>query len=205
MVIVFNDYFTFVFTEEDTSHFPPSAEYTNIKCTDVKFTVADVNDKLAKLRPDKAADPDNLLPRFLLEITDFITYTLFLLFRKSLDENIVPADWNCANISPIYKKGNRNKADNYRPISLTSQICKIFESIIRDTVVKHIKDNLLISDSQHGFRRGRSCLTNLLTFLDKVKSYVDTGDDVDAVFLDFAKAFDKVPYMRLTKIEKSWY
>ena len=62
-----------------------------------------------------------------------------------------------------------------------------------------------ISDSQHGFRRGRSCLTNLLTFLDKVKSYVDTGDDVDAVFLDFAKAFDKVPYMRLTKIEKSWY
>jgi len=79
-----------VFTEEDTSHFPPSVEYTNVKCTDVKFTVADVNDKLAKLRPNKAAGPDNLLPRFLFEIKDFITYPLFLLFRKSLDENIVP-------------------------------------------------------------------------------------------------------------------
>jgi len=101
------------------------------------------------------------------------------------------------------KKGNRNKADNYRPISLTSQICKIIESIIRDTAVKHLEDNLLISDSQHGFRRGRSCLTNLRTFLDKVTCYVDTGNDVDVVFLDFAKAFDKVRAMRLLQKLKS--
>ena len=69
--------------------------------------------------------------------------------------------------------------------------------------MKHLEANLLISDSQHGFRKGRSCLTNLLTFLDKVTSYVDTGNDVDVVFLDFAKAFDKVPYMRLLQKLKS--
>jgi len=63
--------------------------------------------------------------------------------------------------------------------------------------VKHLEDNLLILESQHGFRKGRSCLTNLLTFLDKVTTYVDSGKDVDVVFLDFAKAFDKVPYKRL--------
>ena len=79
-----------------------------------------------------------------------------------------------------------------------TRICKAHNVSIRAE-----SDNLLISDSQHGFRRGRSCLTNLLTFLDKVTSYVDTGNDVDVVFLDFAKAFDKVPYMRLLQKLKS--
>ena len=158
-----------------------------------------------KLRPDKASEPDNLLPRFLLQIKEQIAYPLYLLFRKSPDEGSVPEDWKCANVSPVYKKGNRNKAENYRPISLTSQICKLFEAIIRDAVVKHLEDNQLISDSQHGFRKGRSCLTNLLTFLDKVTSYVDSGEEVDVVFLDFAKAFDKVPHQRLLLKLQSWY
>ena len=149
------------------------------------------------MRPDKAAGPDNLLPRFLIEIKDQIAYPLYLLFRKSLDESSVPDDWKCADVSPVFKKGNRNKVENYRPISLTSQICKIFESIIRDAVVKHLEANLLIHDSQHGFRKGRSCLTNLLTFLEKVTGDIDSGKNVDVVFLDFAKAFDKVPHQRL--------
>ena len=87
--------------------------------------------------------------------------------------------------------------ENYRPISLTSQISKLFESIIRDTVVCHLEENRLILDSQHVFRKGRSCLSNLLTFLDKVSGYIDTNESVDVVFLDFAKAFDKVPHQRL--------
>jgi len=111
MDTVFSNYFTSVFTEEDTSHFPPSVEFPNVKCTDVNFTVADVNDKLAKLRPDKAAGPDNLLLRFLLEIKDFITYLLLL--RKSLDKNILPADRRVLTLVVFIKKGNRNKADNY--------------------------------------------------------------------------------------------
>jgi len=119
------------------------------------------------------------------------------LFRNSLDEASVPDDWKCADVSPLFKKGNRSQVENYRPIRITSQICKIFESIIRDAVVKHLETNLLIHDSQHGNRKGRSCLTNLLTFLDKVTSDIDTGKDVDVIFLDFAKAFDKVPHQRL--------
>jgi len=115
----------------------------------------------------------------------------------SLDEGSVPDDWKSANISPIFKKGNRNIADNYRPVSLTSLICKMFASIIRDAVVRHLEDNSLLRDSQHGFRKGRSCLTNLLTFMDKVTGYLDSGVPVDTVFLDFVKAFDKVPHRRL--------
>ena len=120
-----------------------------------------------------------------------------MLFRKSLDESCVPDDWKCTDVSPVYKKGNKNKVENYTPISLTSQVCKLFESIIRDAVVKYLETNLLIQDSQHGFRKGRSCLTNLLSFLDKVTGELDSGKSVDVVFLDFAKAFDKVPHQRL--------
>jgi len=76
-------------------------------------------------------------------------------------------------------------------------VCKVFESLIRDTLVKHLEGNKLIHDSQHGFRAGRSCLTNLLAFLDRVTGCIDTGDSVDVVFLDFAKAFDKVSHRRL--------
>ena len=64
---------------------------------------------------------------------------------------------------------------------------------MRDVIVRHLEDNELLKDSQHGFRRGRSCLTNLLTFLDRVSGCLDEGEAVDVVFLDFAKAFDKVP------------
>jgi len=73
----------------------------------------------------------------------------------------------------------------------------MFESILRDALVHHLERKCLINDSQHGFRKGRSCLTNQLTFLEKVTGYTDSGSNVDTVFLDFAKAFDKVPHYRL--------
>ena len=77
------------------------------------------------------------------------------------------------------------------------------ESIIRDAITEHLDKYNLISNSQHGFRSGRSCTTNLLTFLDEVTSAVDRGNGVDAIFLDFAKAFDKVPHRRLLiKVEQ---
>ena len=105
-------------------------------------------------------------------------------------------------MTPIYKKGNRGKAANYRPVSLTSQICKVIESIIRDAIVQHLEHNNLIYNSQHGFRSGRSCLSNLLTFLDKLTECWDRGENVDVIYTDFAKAFDKVPHQRLlTKLK----
>ena len=118
-----------------------------------------------------------------------------------MNENIVPEDWRCANVTPIYKrKGKRSDSCNYRPVSLTSQICKIMEAIIRDAIVDHLTAHKLLRDTQHGFRSGHSCLTNLLSFLEEITSYVDDGFPVDVLYLDFSKAFDKVPHCRL--IEK---
>ena len=196
-----NNYFAAVFTSEDTTDIPIPTAMTSsdyiAHLQDVHFSVEDVMSLLSKLRIDKAGGNDELSPRLLLELKDYIAYPLYLLFRRSLDIGVVPDDWKCANITPIFKKGHRNKAENYRPVSLTSQVCKIFETIIRNSVVKYLETNRLILDSQHGFRKGRSCLSNLLVFLDKVTGSIDSGEAVDVIFMDFAKAFDKVPHIRL--------
>jgi len=112
----------------------PTPVNLNLNCSlsDYCFSEQDVLRYIYKLRPDKAAGADKIYPWFLFQLKDCISYPLFLLFRKSLDECVVPTDWKCANISPIYKKGSKNKNI---PVSLTSQICKLFESVIRDSVV----------------------------------------------------------------------
>ena len=91
------------------------------------------------------------------------------------------------------------KAENYRPISLTSVAGKAMEKIIRDKLVNHMERNNLFNKSQHGFVSGRSCTTQLLEFMEEATQALDRGEDVDVIYLDFAKAFDKVPHKRLLK------
>ena len=93
---------------------------------------------------------------------------LTILFQSITACESVPDDWKEANVVPVYKGGSRNVATNYRPISLTSQLCKVFETIVTDHVIEFLETNVLIRNSQHGFRKGSSCLTNLLLILDKV-------------------------------------
>jgi len=164
---------------------------------DIDISEEIVMKKLKLLRQDKAGGPDELIPRLLTMIHEEICYPLTLLFKKLLTEGAVPNDWKRANVAPIYKKGRKSLAGNYKPVSLTSQCSKLLESIIRDAIVEHLETNSLLENSQHGFRKGRSCLTNMLIFLDKITSWIDQGETVDVVYLDFAKAFDKVPHQRL--------
>ena len=107
--------------------------------------------------------------------------------------------WKKANVSAIFKKGEKKNPGKYRPISLTSVPCKLLEKIIRDKIVKHMTDNDLFSKAQHGFIKGKSCVTQLLAFLEDITQAIDNGEDVDVVYLDFCKAFDKVPHKRLLK------
>ena len=120
---------------------------------------------------------------------------LMMIFRKSMQLGVVPEQWKEANVTAIFKrKGHKSDPGNYRPVSLTSQIGKIFERLIRDRIVRFLEDNNKLRDSQQGFRAKRSCLTILLEFFDLVVDYVDQGVPVDAVYLDFQKAFDKVSH-----------
>ena len=123
-----------------------------------------------------------------LEIVD----PLVVIFQNSLDTGIVPTDWRVANVSPLFKKGGRKKTGNYRPVSLTSVLGKLLESIVKDFITQHLEGSDIIRQSQHGFTKGKSCLTNLLEFFEDVTSRVDRGESVDVVYL----GFDRVSHNR---------
>ena len=110
---------------------------------------------------------------------------------------MVPVEWKEANIIPLFKKGSRNKSENYRPVSLTSVICKLLARLIKDHMLDFLVRHKLLNPYQHGFLKARSCLTNMLCFLEEITKWLDEGSPVDIIYLDFQKAFDKVPHQRL--------
>ena len=119
------------------------------------------------------------------------------LFRQSLDEGKLPEDWKKANVTALFKSIERKIPENYRPISLTSVVCKLMERIIRNKIVDLMESNNLFAKEQHGFRAGRSCTTQLLEFMEEVTEAIDRGEKVDVIHLDSAKVFDMVPHKRL--------
>ena len=197
MVNILNKFFSSVFTSEDMQSVPSDLIHTEVELMDLTCTVTDVTKGLLKLNVNKSCGPDKLYPRILKELANEIAEPLQIIFNKSLIEGKVPQDWKLANVTPIFKKGSRNLSSNYRPVSLTSVVCRVLESIIRDFVSDYLDKNKLIKDSQHGFSKGKSCQTNLLTFFDEITHEVDKKHEVDVIYLDFAKAFDKVPHHRL--------
>jgi hypothetical protein len=207
MCVLLNEYFGSVFTTENITD-----ELPEVKClfdkdkshmlSKIVLSKDIVATKLHKLRINKAPGVDGIVPRLLTENADILCTPLLYIFKKSMENGRVPNDWRKANVTAIFKKGDKASPCNYRPVSLTSQVCKVLESLIRDSILDHVREYNLIRETQHGFLRKRSCLTNLLEFLETVSNYVDQGYPIDVIYLDFQKAFDKVPHKRLMlKIE----
>ena len=141
--------------------------------------------------------PDGVHPRILKEAASALAPSLFSVYQGSLSTGVLPQCWKEAIVTPIFKKGSRHVPSSYRPISLTSIPCKIFERIIKTAILGHLLRNGLISEAQHGFLPGKSCVTNMLIFMDSLTEARDHGLISDAVFFDFAKAFDRVPHTPL--------
>ena len=150
----------------------------------------------------KATGPDGI-PGMLLKTAAAEIAPIFrIIFNASLSQNKIPDDWRDAHVSPLFKKGDRNKPSNYRPVSLTSISCKIFEHILFSNIMKHFDEHNIITDYQHGFRKSRSCESQLLLTVQDIAKGLDEGKQIDAILLDFSKAFDKVPHARLlTKLD----
>ena len=157
-----------------------------------------VANKMNNMKENKSPGVDGIAPKILKETVEQMCTPLAHLFNMSLQEGIVPFEWKEANIIPLFKKGSRNKSVNYRPV-----ICKLLETIIRDHMTDFLIKHKLINPSQHGFLKAKSCLTNWLCFLEEITKWVDDGTPVDVIYLDFQKAFDKVPHQRLIRKLKS--
>ena len=112
-------------------------------------------------------------------------------------DGVLPKIWKDAHVTPVYKKGEKCSPGNYRPISLTSVICKTLEKLIRNAIVDHMEKNSLFNKSQHGFMKTRSCMAQLLETLEEWTDLLDKNFSIDVIYLDFQKAFDTIPHQRL--------
>ncbi|PKU28826.1 rna-directed dna polymerase from mobile element jockey-like [Limosa lapponica baueri] len=185
-----------VFNNTDRPWSSWSSESEDYNCGNICFPFVDieiVRDHLYHLNVFKSMGPDGIHPRVLKELADVTAGTLSIIYQRSWKSGEVPADWKLANVIPVYKKGMREDPGNYRPVSLTSAPEKVTENIILGAIERHLKDNTVIRYSQHRFTKSKSCLTNVISFYNKVTHLMDEGKVVDVVFLDCGKAFDTVP------------
>lgn len=196
-----NQFFASVFTRENLNDIPKLPECSRSKGVslnqDIDVTAQTVEKKLKELNANKAQGPDLIPPRVLKELSKELSIPLSKLYNKSIETGKIPGDWKSAEVTAIFKKGTRSEPGNYRPVSLTCIACKVLESCVRDAIVSHFTENKLYADCQHGFRKKRSCVTQLLLVMEEFSDMMDKGQDIDVVYLDFKKAFDSVPHERL--------
>jgi hypothetical protein len=162
--------------------------------TDIPFTAGSIEDAIDELKLNSSAGPDGIPAVLLKKCKKAISRPLYLLWRKSLDDQDVPSNMKHAEIFPLSKGGSRTSPANYRPVSLTSHVIKIFERVIKKYIVEHLESNSVLNVNQHGFRSKRGTITQLLEHYDTILDALCMGSNVDVIYLDFAKAFDKVDH-----------
>ena len=171
---------------------------------DILIAVEDIIDMINKLDENSAAGPDGIPAIFLIKTKETIAEPLAKILRRSLDEGKIPDIFKMAYISPVHKGGSKQKPEQYRPVSLTSHIAKVFERVIKKKIVNHLVENQKLNDGQHGFVPGRSTQSELLAHYNDIYEAITDGKRLDTIFLDFAKAFDKVDHkILLEKVKKT--
>ena len=165
--------------------------------SDVTITPDKITKKINKLPSNKSPGPDHITARILKEVAIQVAIPLAKIFNLSLQTGSLPDIWRLSHISAIHKKGSKSVCDNYRPISLTSIICKIMESIIRDEIMDHFITNNLINPKQYGFVPKRTTMLQLLNVLDEWTEAINNNQSIEVIYMDFRKAFDSVPHKRL--------
>ena len=199
---ILDNLFSSVFTKENLDNIPdlnPGEKSNGCFLSNILILEAAVNNKLMGLNPSKSPGEDGIHPRILKELHNSLSKPLTILFNRSIQENKIPDEWKSAQVTALFKKGEKSDPNNYRPVSLTSILCKLLESFIRDEIQNFMECLNLYSKCQHGFRKRRSCITQLLEVIEDFTEYLDEKKTFDTIYLDFKKAFDSVPHVRLKK------
>ena len=187
-------YYQSVFTADDHTTTPLFQDQTQDRLTDITVTAESVEEVLLTLNANKAAGPDGVENKILKECAEEMAPVLQQLFRKSIDDGEVPHQWKEAH---IHKGGSKVIMGNFRPVALTSAICKVLEKVVCAAIMSFLMRNGLFSPQQHGFVQGRSCQTNIMLCLERWTQLLDDGKCVDVAYFDYAKAFDKVSHRLL--------
>ena len=198
---LFNIYFVSVFSPGD-SHEAPTPPPDEPCMTELSLTVPEVQSILERLDVTKATGPDGISARLLKETASVIAPSLCKLYNKSLSLGVLPQEWKEANVVPVFKKDKAEFTENYRPISLLSLISKVLERCVLNSFCDRLIE--FAKACQHGFLQGKSCTSNLLEVLDFVGALLDKGGQVDMVYMDMSKAFDKVSHPRLLQKLRSF-
>jgi Reverse transcriptase (RNA-dependent DNA polymerase) len=196
---MFSNYFASVFTESKEASLTLHTTNDSDEAMGIVQYITEevVCDILNKLKLNKSPGPDGI-PNIVLKYSQLtLSGYLTRLFKLSLSQSKVPDEWKHASVIPIHKSGNVNKCENYRPVSLTSTVCKVMEKIVLDRIHYYVSKLCPLSDSQFGFRINRSCSSQLVSYTDLLTKAIDKGLCVDVVYLDFSKAFDRVSHDKL--------
>ena len=170
--------------------------------TDIEFSVKDIEKAIDLIPCQSAGGPDKFPACILKECKQELALPLYTIWRNSLDSGTIPEIFLQQTIIPIHKKDSKAKAINYRPVSLTSHLIKLFERVLRRKLVDFIETNNLLTKEQYGFRTGMSCMSQLLNHFEKILNLLEKSSNVDVLYLDMSKAFDKVDHaILLRKLE----
>ena len=202
MANILQDQYVSVFSDpnsstikDTTQHLPKPA----FSISTINFSEKDLIDAIDDMDSNAATSEDDIPAIVLKKCKRSLSKALLILWKSSLVSGMIPEYYKEQFVVPIHKKGSKTEPENYRPVSLTSHVIKIFERVIRKQLVGYLESNNLFSCKQHGFRRGRSCLTQLLKHYDYILSNYLNNTETDVIYLDYAKAFDKVDHNLLLK------
>ena len=163
---------------------------------DITFMTDDIQMAMEEIKPSSAPGPDEIPAIVFNKYAKVLAYPVMKIWRMCLDECNMPEGTILAILPPIYKGSGKSEPANYRPIALTNHLMKIFERVLRKAILTHLELNTLLNTTQHGFTKGRSTISQLLTYYDSILTMLEEKGDikVDVIYLDFAKAFDKVDH-----------
>ena len=198
---LFQKQFTSVFSDpfHPAKSNPSFTKIVQYPMEEIVITEEKVIDALSKIK-ESSSHPDNDIPASVIKNCRYsLALPLKIMFSRSYEQGIVPKYYKFQSITPLFKKGCKTAPSNFRPISITSHIIKTLERIIKDHLVEFVERNNLINNNQHGFRSGRSCLSQLLSHHSNILDNMVDGYDTDVIYLDYTRAFDRVDHELLSK------